>query len=188
MRLFVAIDLDDVAREAIASEQTRLKRRLGRTDRSLRWARPEQMHLTLVFIGSVDEARAAAIIELMSEDIAAKPFTMSFARLGVFPPHRAPSVLWLGVSDGARDAIELQRIVAERLDPAEVPRERRPFHPHLTLARWRASKPSDRRLVLDASRDAEVARAEVASVTLYQSHLSPSGSTYTPLARAALRA
>jgi RNA 2',3'-cyclic 3'-phosphodiesterase len=188
MRLFAAIDLDDAARAAIADEQTRLKRRLGRADRSLRWARPEQMHLTLVFIGNVDDERGPAIVKLMSGDIAAKPFAMSFARLGVFPPHRAPSVLWLGVAEGASEAIELQRIVAERLEQAAVPREHRLFHPHLTLARWRASKPSDRGLVLEAGRDAEVARVEVAFVTLYQSHLSPSGSTYAPLARAALGA
>src|SRR5207247_1209071 len=125
MRLFAAIDLDAAAREAIADEQTRLKRKLGRADRSLRWARPEQMHLTLVFIGSMDEARGAAIVDLMRGDIAAKPFTMSFERLGVFPPQRAPSVLWLGVAEGARDAIDLQRIVAERLEQADVPRERR---------------------------------------------------------------
>src|SRR5205809_6537190 len=102
MRLFAAIDLDDGAREAIANEQTRLKRKLGRADRSLRWARPEQMHLTLVFIGSVDEARGAAIVNLMCGDIAAEPFTISFEALGVFPPHPAPSVLWLGVAQGAR--------------------------------------------------------------------------------------
>ena|SRR5438876_7884776 len=186
MRLFVAIDLDDAAREAIADEQKRLQRELGRNDRSLRWVRTEQMHLTLVFIGSADDARAAVIIETMASDIPAAPFTIVFARLGVFPPHGAPSVLWLGVSGGAREAVDVQRMVAERFERGGVARERRPYHPHLTLARWRTSKASDRQKVAAADRDEEIARVSAAFVTLYRSQLSSAGPSYTALARARL--
>jgi len=186
MRLFVAIDLDDAARTAIADEQKRLTRAFGRADRSLRWVNAEQMHLTLVFIGHVDEARAAALVDTMSGDIGMSPFAMAFAGIGVFPPRGAPSVLWLGVGPGAREAVDLQRTVADRLEKVGVARERRPYHPHLTLARWRVARASDRRVV-EANRDEEIARIEVASVTLYQSHLSSTGSTYDVLTRAPLR-
>ena len=186
MRLFVAIDLDDAARAAIGDEQNRLMRAFGRKDRSLRWVRPEQMHLTLVFVGNVDDGRAASIVEAMEADIAAPPFTIVFARLGVFPPYGAPSVLWLGVAAGVREAIAVQRAVAERLERLDVPRERRPYHPHLTLARWRTSKPSDRRKVAEADRADEAARVGVASVTLYRSSLSAAGPSYAALARARL--
>jgi 2'-5' RNA ligase len=186
MRFFVAIDLDDPARAAIAEEQKRLIRAFGRADRSLRWVRPDQMHLTLVFIGNVEDERAPIVIDMMREDIGMPPFTIAFARIGVFPPHGAPNVLWLGIGGGADAAIAVQRAVAERLEKVGVPRERRPYYPHLTLARWRTSRPSDRRRVADASRDDEVARVDVGAVTLYRSHLSSKGSTYEVLTKARL--
>jgi RNA 2',3'-cyclic 3'-phosphodiesterase len=186
MRLFAAIDLDDTARAAIGHEEKRLMRAFGRTDRSIRWVRPDQMHLTLVFVGNVDDARAQSIVDVMRDDIGVAPFTIGFARIGVFPPHGAPTVLWLGVGRGASETINVQRTVADRLETLGVPRERRAYYPHLTLGRWRASRASDRRSVADASRDDEVARIDVNSVTLYRSHLSSAGSTYEALTKARL--
>jgi RNA 2',3'-cyclic 3'-phosphodiesterase len=186
MRLFVAIDLDDPARAAIADEQKRLIRTFGRGDRSLRWVRPDQMHLTLVFIGNVDDSRSPPLVEAMRQEIDLPPFTVAFARIGVFPPHGAPSVLWLGVSRGASEAVGVQRIVADRLEKLGVARERRPYHPHLTLGRWKGARASDRRRAAEASRDDEVARIGVDAVTLYRSHLSSQGSTYEALTRARL--
>ena len=187
MRLFVAIDLDDAARQAIADEQKRLMRVFGPADRSLRWVRSDQMHLTLVFIGHVDEARAATIAEMMSARIGMSPFTIAFEKIGVFPARGTPNVLWLGVAGGAREAVALQRIVAERLEPVGIERERRPYHPHLTLGRWRTSKASDRVRAVEAGRDGEVARVAVESVTLYESRVSAAGPTYTALVRAPLK-
>ena len=186
MRLFVAIELDDAARAAIADEQKRLMRALGRADRSVRWVKAEQIHLTLVFIGNVDDGRAALIVDAMRDDFHVTPFTIAFARIGVFPPHGAPTVLWLGVARGASEAVDVHRNVADRLEKVGVERERRAYYPHLTLGRWRSSRAADRRRVAEASRDDEVARIGVEAVTLYRSHLSSQGSTYEALSRARL--
>ena len=186
MRLFVAIDLNDGARRAIAVEQERVAETLGPSS-SLRWVRPDQMHLTLVFLGEIEEARAAAIIGAMDKNIdEVPPFTIAFAGLGVFPSHGAPRVLWIGLSAGAREAIELQRRIVDRLSRAGVTLEERAFHPHLTLARWRQARPVDRRSVAAAERGLEIARVEVESVTLYQSRLSSAGPTHTAVAHAPL--
>ena len=188
VRLFTAIELHDDARQAIAAEQRRIAGVLGRgAAASLKWTRPEHMHLTLVFLGEIEEAQAPAVIDAMGADIdEAEPFSIVFAGLGLFPPHRAPRVLWLGLSTGATEAIELQRQVAERLSPTGVTIEERTFHPHLTLARWREARNADRRRIAAVDHGAEVARVDVGAVTLYQSRLSSSGSTYTVLARAPL--
>jgi 2'-5' RNA ligase len=188
MRLFVAVDLDDDARGAIAAERKRLVDALGGGSSSLRWVRIEEMHLTLEFLGEIDEARAAAVTEAMREDVNAAPFTMVCAGLGVFPPQGAPRVLWLGVASGYRELIALQRQIADRLASTGRAREPRPFHPHLTLARWRDACQADRGRVLAADRGAEVARVDVRAVTLYQSQLSAPGPRHTVLARAILRA
>ena len=187
MRLFVAIDLNDGARRAIAAEQAHLADVLG-PSASLKWVRPDQMHLTLAFLGEIEEAPAAAITGAMSQDIdEVPPFTMAVAGLGVFPPHGAPRVLWIGLSAGAREAIELQRCIVDRLSRVGVTLDERVFHPHLTLARWRQARPIDRRRVAAAERGLEIARVEVESVTLYQSRLSSAGPTHTAVVHAHLR-
>jgi 2'-5' RNA ligase len=184
MRLFTAVDLTDEARLAIAEHQTHLRERLGAS--SIKWVRPEHMHLTLVFIGETDQERAQTIIELMGAEVPQSPFQLAFGGVGIFPPRGAPRILWLGTTDGAEEAIELHRHVALRLERAGVARESRPLRPHLTLGRWRDGRPSDRRLV-GAESARRIASLEVDGVTLYQSRLSSSGPTYTALAGARLR-
>jgi 2'-5' RNA ligase len=147
MRLFAALEIAPDAREAIVALQRRLAPAVGGPDAALKWNRPDQMHLTLVFIGSVDPVAAAAIIGACQAPIASKPFELAFAGIGVFPPRGAPRVLWLGVGAGADDVRRVQVEVAGRLAAAGVPLEARPFHPHVTLARWKASRGADARRV-----------------------------------------
>jgi 2'-5' RNA ligase len=184
MRLFTAIELDDGSRAAIGAIQGRLRGAL--VGASMKWVRPEQMHLTLVFIGEIADERVPSLVEAMQRDIPQHPFRMVFRGTGVFPPRGAPKVFWLGVAGGADEAIALQDQVAGRLEALGVPREARPFSPHLTLARWRDPRPSDRRRVPPDSH-ADVAVLEVASVTLFQSRISSAGPAYTSLASARLR-
>ena len=188
MRLFTAIELNEDARQAIAAEQKRIAGVLGHgAAAALKWIRPEHMHLTLVFLGEIAETQAQAVINAMGKDIdEAEPFPIVFAGLGLFPAHGAPRVLWQGLSTGATEAIELQRLVAKRLQPIGVTIEERAFHPHLTLARWRETRHADRRRLAAADRGGEIARVDVGAVALYQSRLSSSGPAYTVLARAAL--
>ena len=184
MRLFIAIELDETTRAAIAAEQQRVVRALGDSARSLKVVRADHMHLTLVFIGEVAEDRAQRIVEAMGRSVPLAPFVMEFGGLGVFPPHGAPRVLWIGVAEGAARAVELQAAVADRLAPLGVEKEARPFRPHLTLARWRDGRRSDRPRLSEPM--TTVARTRVEVVTLYQSRLSSAGPTYTALARTAL--
>jgi len=104
----------------------------------------------------------------------------------VFPPRGAPRVLWVGVVAGVLPLSELQRELAQRIAALGIALEDRPFHPHLTLARWRESRSSDRERALTAAPRGVIARACVGGATLYQSRLSASGPSYTALARANL--
>ncbi|MGB7219694.1 MAG: RNA 2',3'-cyclic phosphodiesterase [Vicinamibacterales bacterium] len=185
MRLFAAIDLNDEVREAIAAEQKRVAAIVGK-GASLRWVLPAHMHLTLAFLGEVAEAAVPQIVDALSPNFDIAPFTAVFQHLGVFPPRGAPRVLWLGMAEGASQTVGLQRQVAQRLERVGVPPEPRPFHPHLTLGRWRSSRPSDARRALVADRQAVVARLRVDGVTLYQSQLGPAGPTHTARVHATL--
>lgn len=184
MRLFTAIDLALEARAAIAGEQQGIVAALADAARSLRLVRAEHMHLTLVFIGEVADVSGGAIVEAMARPIPLPPFELVFGGVGVFPSRGAPRVLWLGVLDGAREAIEVHAHVAGRLLAAGVPLADRPFRPHLTLARWRDSRPSTRPRFTESA--SAVARTRVEAVTLYQSRVSSAGPSYTALAHAPL--
>jgi 2'-5' RNA ligase len=129
-----------------------------------------------------------AVVAAVEQDVARAPFTLTFGGIGVFPPRGKPSVLWLGVSGGAGEAIALQQELATRMERLGIPLERRPFHPHLTLARWRESRTTDRLRALNAATDRTVARVHVDHATLYQSRLSPAGPAYSVVARVTLSA
>jgi 2'-5' RNA ligase len=186
MRLFIAIDLDEATRSAIGREQKRLAAVLRASSRSsLKWVQPDHMHLTLVFLGEVDEARAIPLIADIRREIVQPPFDVVFGEFGVFPPRGAPNVLWTGVTAGVEPAIVLQRTVAERVCRHGFQPETRPFRPHLTLARWREARSADREHVTTVE-PRYVATLRVDHVTLYQSRLSPAGPSYTALTRANL--
>jgi RNA 2',3'-cyclic 3'-phosphodiesterase len=187
VRLFVAIELEAAARALVAAEQNRLKRAAGSD--GLRWVDESHLHLTLVFLGEVAEPEVAAVTRAVSEPIPLKPFVLSLGGVGVFPSRGAPRVLWLGAAAGGTETAAVQRAVAERVISCGIRIEDRPFHPHLTLARWRdpgSGRRAARQLTAKGQRPTEVARVEVTHTTLFRSTLSPRGSTYTRLATAPL--
>jgi 2'-5' RNA ligase len=184
-RLFAAIEIGAVAQSLVAEEQARLKETLRAS--SIRWTKHDQLHMTLVFIGEVTDDRAVRIVETMRDAIAHPPFRFELGGIGAFPPRGAPRALWIGVKAGAEQMIRVQSLVTDRLEGIGVAREDRPFSPHLTLGRWRDSRPSDRPRT-GAAPPQTVARVDVKAVTLFQSRVSSDGSTYTRLVETPLAA
>src|SRR5262245_14593102 len=184
-RLFAAIEVGAAAEQRIADEQGRLAESMRGS--SLRWTKRDQLHITLVFMGEVSDDLPGRIVEGMGDEIPHRPFRFELGGVGAFPPHGAPRVFWLGVKSGAESIIRVQEMVVDRLEGVGVEREKRPFSPHITLARWRDSRPSDRPRERSAN-PRTIAHVDVDSVTLFQSRTSSAGSTYTrlvetPLAR-----
>jgi 2'-5' RNA ligase len=184
MRLFVAVDLPEETRREIAARQKLIAAPLVRSGGSLKLVAPEQMHLTLLFLGGVQEARVPAATEVMNTGVDLPAFDMAFGGAGVFPRRGAPRVLWMGVTAGAAPLTSLQREIAERIRRLGIAFDDRPFHPHLTLGRWRESRGSANAVALHEV--GEIASMRVTRATLYQSRLSASGPAYTPLAHATL--
>jgi 2'-5' RNA ligase len=191
MRLFVAVDLASGVRAALAAEQQRLLTELGGSSSTLRLVRPEQLHLTIVFVGEVSDERAAAIGRELQRDVALAPFEVAFGGAGVFPPRGAPRVLWIGIREGASRLARLHEVVAAMLEPLGVERDPRGYSPHLTIGRWRdpqrrSAKREGDLVRRSATREGDLPSFTVREITLYQSRLSSSGSTHVPLARAQL--
>lgn len=187
MRLFVAVDLSADAREAIATQQKRIAAAMAASKSSMKWVKPEQAHLTLVFLGNVEASRAEAVIDAIGRDVDLAPFDMVLHGVGAFPPRGAPRVLWVGVAGGAQELTLLQREMASRANGLGIPLEDRPFSPHLTIGRWRESRHRPiRDRAIGAGGQGVLARVRVESATLYESKLSSAGPAYTALAHANL--
>jgi 2'-5' RNA ligase len=135
MRLFVALDIPYDVRAAIGA----LAIKLRGVCRDARWVRIEGAHITLKFIGEVATERAEDIKKSLANAHVATPIKMSFRGLGFFPNERRPRVLWAGIEAGA-DLSALAAVVETTLEPLGITREKRPFSPHLTLARFDSPK------------------------------------------------
>ena len=105
-----------------------------RTDDGLRWTRPEQWHLTLQFLGRVDESDS--LTDSLTESVRGIPaFTLQLGGAGAFPAAAVASAVWLGVSTGAAELGALAGAIAAATAPLGFVADDRPFRPHLTVAR-----------------------------------------------------
>ena len=183
-RLFTAIALGANARDKIAAEQKRLMTEMRGAD--IRWVQPEHMHLTLVFIGQVSDDAAASIVGAMREPIRQTAFQVEYAQIGVFPPHGAPRVLWVGVGGGADQVVEVHRFISTRLGQFGVELEARTFSPHLTLGRWRGRGGRRSERPCDTGPAGTIAVDEIRFVTLFLSKPTTAGPSYSVLANTPL--
>jgi 2'-5' RNA ligase len=176
LRLFVALDLG----AAVAAGVARAIASARLAAPQARWTVPDGAHLTLAFLGGVDQGRVPAIQAALAGATAGRgPLTLSVGGAGTFGKAAFPRVLWLGVTGELRALASLQRTVTAALTPLGFPAEDRPFHPHLTLARARDER-GDRSLARAADRLAtfEAGQARVDQVSLMQSHLGRGGAHY----------
>jgi 2'-5' RNA ligase len=185
IRSFIAIELPPEVLDSLATTQHEVQRRLGPAGRSLRWTRPECIHLTLQFLGEVRISLIGPIAVAMEKAAhGIRTFTLQTDMLGVFPNPRRPRVLWVGLRGDLEVLKKLNDATAEQLKPLGFAPDQS-FSPHLTLARVREdSRPDDRAAVaaLVAPGGQPAARPvtfDVQGVSLMRSELSPGGSIYT---------
>lgn len=185
LRLFIAAELPDATRAALAAAIDAL-RRFDR-ERVVRWVRPEGIHVTLKFLGSVPPARVDAIRDALARAAdGAAPFSLRPEGVGSFGGRRNLRVVWAGVG-GDRDALgALEARVQSSIAVLGFPPEQRPFNPHLTLGRVRDDAPQEARGILHdalARFDAPpFAPFDVAHVSLMRSTLAPGGAVYDAIA------
>ena len=181
-RTFIAVELPDNVRTFLTREIARL----GRALPSVRWVDPTSLHLTLAFLGELDDdALDAAMTATEEAAIAGTPFTLRTGALGTFGPRHAPRVIWLDVAGETARLLALQEALAQQLELAGFPREQRPFSPHLTLARLKAPlapEPLARLETLVREPRHEHASWRVDSISVMKSELRRSGAQYTCLA------
>jgi len=188
MRLFVAVELPPpvvIAADTVARE---LRERISHTAPRARltWVAPDRMHVTVRFIGEVNDDMATAIRDVLGPPLESPPVAFALGEVGAFPTRGAPRALWLGLTAASEAVAALETEISGRLAQVGVPRESRPFTPHVTLARVREAAGLRASAVL-ADVAPPAARGRIDAITLFASRLSPRGPTYTALQRTGLR-
>ena len=190
MRLFVGVELEAAVVAAAAKAGQALETRLAAVTPGFkaRWIPAANLHITLWFLGEVDEARSAALVSRLAEPFAVKPFDLVLRGCGAFPPSGPPSVVWIGTGAGTDAMRALYLELAGRMVPLGFAAERRPYSPHLTIARVKEPGRGSSRAVRDAiaAVDADCGVSAVSAVTLFRSRLSPHGAVYEALLRVPL--
>lgn len=200
MRLFIALDIDDVIRERISSFVEDVQ---GFAP-DARWVKPESLHVTLKFIGEQPEAEVKRIKETL-HTVTGSATEIHFQGYGFFPTAKSARVFWIGMEAGPQLAslaatIE-EKMTDEKLAALGIPKEERAFSPHLTLARgpggsgsprWRKGDGPNCAFQHLQEKLASLPTFDFGTMTLrefflYQSQLSPKGSKYTKLERFPIR-
>lgn len=189
IRVFVAIQSEEKLRSALLDVQGTLRqaadeRHLGAI---VRWVNPENIHLTIKFLGEVQVDRIPELEDaLLRSSIGIAPFTLSVRGLGCFPNSHSPSVIWAGMGGQLDLLVNFARQVETVFGAIGFAVERRPFSPHLTLGRIkRGARPSERAAVgelIERLPTKEIGVIDARALSLVKSDLRPEGPLYSILA------
>lgn len=184
LRTFIAIELSEGVKDQLRSLQDHLCQQMA--PGSVRWVRPEIVHLTLKFLGDtplaqVEEVKAA----LGQAAAAARPCEFTVGGVGCFPNTRRPRVIWVGLQEHTGALVQLRDLVEDHVASIGFPTEKRRFSPHLTLGRVnrRASQSEVREIgeVVATSAIGTIGEVAVDSVSYLKSDLRPSGAVHTTI-------
>jgi 2'-5' RNA ligase len=185
VRTFIALDPGKAIRDRIVA----LQETLARTAAEVKWVEPDNLHVTLLFLGEVDMLDVPPLCQAVADAAQNQPaFAMTVETVGCFPNARRPRILWVGVGEGTQEVVALH----DALEPPLLAlgcyrREERQYTPHITLGRVKSDRPTDK-LTTALSRHADWQGGEttVREVHVMGSELTPQGPVYTVLSRAKL--
>jgi RNA 2',3'-cyclic 3'-phosphodiesterase len=184
MRTFVAIDIPGEIRARIQEVIEALRR----APSDVRWSRPDGLHITLKFLREIPAEKVEQVKLALQAVKVTGPLNIQIAGSGFFPNERAPRVLWLGIEAGPELA-RLAASVEKSLLPLGVPKEDRPFAPHLTLGRIRANNGlAALHNLLGQQEPLRMGSFTAVEFFLYESQLTSGGSEYKKIARFPLAA
>jgi 2'-5' RNA ligase len=179
MRSFIAIELPNEIRDALGNIQEKLKACAA----DVKWVKPQNIHLTLKFLGEIDEDqlfKINLILDAFGSD--KKIFVIRLASLGAFPKINYPRVIWVGVDRGDRETKELVGALEEKIEKIGLPKEDRAFSSHITIGRVRSNSGRDKLVSILAQLQDYFKETPqeftVEKITLFKSTLTPQGPIY----------
>ncbi|MCG3136316.1 MAG: RNA 2',3'-cyclic phosphodiesterase [Phycisphaerae bacterium] len=183
MRLFIAIDVDAAIRQAML----KVAKSIHAYQSQISWTTAEQLHLTLKFIGEVDDLLAATMADRLQQ-LARRfpPITILTEGVGCFPPSGPVRIIWIGGREPTGTLVKVVHGIEDFAEELGVPREKRTFSEHFTIGRVKSDGSRGKlRTAVQTARFGPMA-LQISQLVLYQSILQPKGAQYVPLCRAAL--
>jgi len=190
MRTFIAIELP----QKIIGTLSALQNQLKNTQADVKWVAPENIHLTLKFLGEVDEKKIEKIIQALEETAKDnQPFSIRLCALGAFPKINFPRVIWVGIDAGDEETKNIAFVLEEKLQKLGIPKEKRPFSSHITIGRVRSGINREKLVKeLDILQGKGLLQENLeflaTKITLFKSTLTPKGPVYEILKEASLKA
>jgi len=184
IRTFVAIEIDECVRQELGRVQSVLRDVPAR----VKWVKPRNIHLTLVFLGDIAETAVRDVTETMDKTASELPrFAYEVAGIGFFGPPRSPRIIWAGAKGNLQPLKDLHGFLTLELIERGFSLSDKPFTPHLTIARIRSTKNSEELInALRRTEERSFGRVAVRRVVLFRSDLQPTGPEYTVVHESAL--
>lgn len=179
LRAFIACETAQAVRERFAEFSTAIRKACPQA----KLVQPENMHLTLVFIGNIPDEKAPQVCNIMDETATLfEPFCCDVQGTGFFGPTRSPKVVWAGLQNETKTLSQLHDALADRLRLLGLSIETRPYIPHFTFARLKPDcNASELLRLLDVEKNKSFGRMEINSIILMRSELQSGGLVYTKL-------
>ena len=182
-RLFIAIDTPESVRPVLIYVRDRLK--AERSD--VRWESDEKLHCTLKFLGDTkDEIVPRVVASLKELCQAGAPLTLTYTGLGCFPDRRDPRIVWAGIHDSSSALAALTKSIDMAMSSYGFEREKRPFHPHVTIGRVKGRRGLKELIATLETITFDCPPVVIQEILLVKSELRPSGSVYSILERTTL--
>lgn len=176
-RIFVAIDISEEARFITKNYLDNLRNSF--TDLRVGWEKAEKLHITLKFLGDIEEKQLIKLneaIKIIAQKI--NKFSISINKTGVFPNAKKARVLWLGLKDESDNLMIMHQLLETELISLGFAKEEKKFTPHLTIARIREPNKAEKLVEKHLSNNFEPIKFQVSEIVIYESILAPTGSTY----------
>lgn len=188
MRTFIAIDLPQEVKDFLKTLQDKLKE----SKADVKWVSPQNIHLTLKFLGEIDEEKVPRIIQIMEDAVKDKaPFCVSLSTVGAFPKITSPRIIWAGITEGDGPVKEIVKTLEKKLEHLGIPSEKRAFSSHITIGRTRSGLNQD--LLAEKLNESQglfknkSLKWDITAITLFKSTLTPKGPIYEALKETNLR-
>ena len=181
IRTFVAVATSSTLQKRAAN----LIERLRCSDANVSWVKPDNLHLTIKFVGDVPNTEVSQVCQAVGNAVDSDgPFAVSYEGMGAFPNRERPKVIWIGVDQGSERLVQLHASVDNSLGDLGFLPERRPYQPHLTVGRLRRPVPSPQLgELMEQYENFSAGTVEVKELLVMASFLGRGGPTYDVMAR-----
>jgi 2'-5' RNA ligase len=179
IRVFVAIEINSEIKNELSGYLNKLKG----TGADVKWVSPENIHLTLKFIGYIEKEALINMNKVISDALSSiEPFSISIGNIGAFPSLNKPRVVFVGVQERGNNLLKIYERLDKGVEPLGIKKESRKYVEHITLGRVKSQKNiSKLKNTLNSGTECYFGCEKVTSLSLIQSRLTPAGPFYTRL-------